>query len=118
MTKCLEAIRQFVHKLETGFDEIQQIDTLVNTKLLSGKRKGRKDNWTDIESLRSQYESYTAEVALFQASLTDLILRRLTACLTGFILDGVLEQRNLGRLDYHDLLVSAREILNLSLIHI
>ncbi len=112
MTKCLEAIRQFVHELETGFDEIQQIDTLVNTKLLSGKRKGRKDNWTDIESLRSQYESYTAEVALFQASLTDLILRRLTACLTGFILDGVLEQRNLGRLDYHDLLVSTREILN------
>ena len=112
MTKSLEAIRQFVHKLETGFDEIQQIDTLASTKLPSGKRKGRKTNWTDIESLRSQFESYTTEVTFFRASLTDLILRRLTACLTDFILDGVLEQRKLGRLDYHDLLVSAREILN------
>ena len=112
MTKSLETIRQFVHKLETGFDEIQQIDTLASTKLPSGKRKGRKSNWTDIESLRSQFESYTTEVTFLQASLTDLILRRLTACLTKFILDGVLEQRKLGRLDYHDLLVSAREILN------
>lgn len=111
MTKSLEAIRKFVHELETGFDEIQQIDTLANTKLPSGKRKGRKTNWTDIESLRSQFESYTAEVILFRASLTDLILRRLTACLTDFILDGVVEQRKLGRLDFHDLLVSAREIL-------
>ena len=112
MTKSLEAIRQFVHELETDFDEIQQIDTLAKTKLPSGNTKGRKTNWTDIESLRSQFESYTAEVAFFRASLTDLILRRLTACLTDFILNGVVEQRKLGRLDYHDLLVSAREILN------
>ncbi|KIE52307.1 MAG: hypothetical protein MB55_08635 [marine actinobacterium MedAcidi-G3] len=112
MTKSLEAIRQFVHELEIGFDEIQQIDTLAKTKLPSGKTKGRKTNWADIESLRSQFESYAAEVASVRASLTNLVLRRLTACLTDFILDGVLEQRKLGRLDYHDLLVSAREILN------
>ena len=84
----------------------------IRDRLPSGTTKGRKANWTDIESLRSQFESYTAEVAFFRASLIDLILRRLTACLTDFILDGVLEQRRLGRLDYHDLLVSAREILN------
>jgi len=111
MTKSLMAIHEFVDRLETDFDEIQQIDTLANTKLPSGKTKGRKTNWIDIESLRSQYESYIADVASFRASLIDLILRRLTACLTDFILDGVAEQRKLGRLDYHDLLVSAREIL-------
>ena len=115
MTKCLDAIRGFVGELETAFDEIQQVATLADPNLPSGKRAGRKGNWADIESLRSDYERYRSEVALFKASLVDLILRRLIACLTTFILDGVREQRNRGRLDYHDLLVSAREVLGHSI---
>ena len=115
MTNCLEAIRGFVGELETAFDEIQQVAALADPNLPSGKRAGRKGNWVDIESLRSDYERYRSEVALFKASLVDLILRRLIACLTTFILDGVREQRNRGRLDYHDLLVSAREVLGHSI---
>jgi ATP-dependent exoDNAse (exonuclease V) beta subunit len=112
MTSCLDAIHEFVGELEAGFDEIQQLATLADTKLPSGKRKGQKNNWTDIESLRSDYERYRQKVASFKASLSDLTLRRLTSCLSAFILEGVREQRNQGRLDYHDLLVSARETLS------
>jgi len=111
MTACLEVIRKLVHELETAFDDIQQVEALVNTKVPSGKRKGRKDNWIDIEDLRSEYEDYRTELDLFRASLVDDVLRQLIVCLTTFILDGIREQREEGRLDYHGLLVSARETL-------
>ena len=112
MTECLEVIRKLVHELETAFDDIQQVEALVNTKVPGGKRKGRKDNWADIENLRSEYEAYRADLDSFRASLIDDVLRQLTVCLTTFILDGVREQRDQGRLDYHGLLVSARETLS------
>ena len=112
MTTCLDAIREFVDELEAGFDEIEQVTTLADAALPSGKRTGQKKNWPDIQSLRSDYETYREEVASSKASLIDLILRRITICITAFILDGVREQRNMGHLDYHDLLVSARETLS------
>ena len=111
MTECLTQVTQFVRELESAFDEIQQVAALMDCKLPSGKRAGRKENWTDIDGLRGDYQSYRDEVILFRTSLTDLVLRRLTACLTNFILAGIGEQRKQGRLDYQDLLVSTKEIL-------
>ena len=103
MTECLTQVTQFVRELESAFDEIQQVAALMDCKLPSGKRAGRKENWTDIDGLRGDYQSYRDEVILFRTSLTDLVLRRLTACLTNFILAGIGEHRKQGRLEYQDL---------------
>tara|TARA_Y100001970_G_C14255571_1_gene875114 strand:+ start:3014 stop:6361 length:3348 start_codon:yes stop_codon:yes gene_type:complete len=111
MTDALEVIRAFVQELESGFDDIQQVSALANVKVPSGKRRGRKENWVDIQSIRSEYEQYREQIASFRDQLADVVLRRLTTCVTNFVLDGVREQRNQGCLDYHDLLVSAREVL-------
>ena len=111
MTEALEVVRTFVEELESGFDDIQQITALANVKMLSGKRRGRKENWPDIQSIRSEYEQYREAITSFRDHLADVVLRRLATCITNFVLDGVRDQRNQGCLDYHDLLVSAREVL-------
>ena len=112
MTEALGIVRSFVDELKSGFDDIQQVSALANVKLPSGKRRGRKENWADIQNIRSEYEQYREQIASFRNQLVDVVLRRLTTCVTNFVLDGVREQRNQGCLDYHDLLVSAREVLS------
>tara|TARA_B100001079_G_scaffold126_1_gene119 strand:+ start:1442 stop:4846 length:3405 start_codon:yes stop_codon:yes gene_type:complete len=111
MIACLEGIDQFVGHLDAAFDEVQKVAILSDFSLPKGTRKGRKDNWGDIESLRSDYEEYRQEIESTRARLTDRVLRRIASCLINFILEGISEERNRGRLEYHDLLVSTREAL-------
>ena len=89
MTEALGIVRSFVDELKSGFDDIQQVSALANVKLPSGKRRGRKENWADIQNIRSEYEQYREQIASFRNQLVDVVLRRLTTCVTNFVLDGV-----------------------------
>jgi ATP-dependent helicase/nuclease subunit A len=96
-------------------DELDQIDVLsdVRTALPRFHRQvGRKGNWRcDIDQVRARLVE--ADEAT-DAMLTDLrraVVATLVDRIRAFVLDTAGERRREGRLEFHDLLVLAREVL-------
>ena len=93
-----------------GDDEVAVLDTFVR---LDGRwNVGQRGNWrNDVEDVRDSARALIAMAHDVRARMNDLCLRRLGAELARFTLDAAEERRRHGRLQFHDLLVMARELL-------
>ncbi len=112
MTRLLEELREVVEHIAGGFDVIEQTAVLNGAGLSSGSRAGNSKYWPDIANIREEYESFRAAVEKHRSQLVDFVLRRSTTRLSNFILDEVENRRLRGRLNFHDLLVFARDLLS------
>jgi ATP-dependent exoDNAse (exonuclease V) beta subunit len=93
-----------------GDDEVAVLDTFVR---LDGRwNVGVRGNWrTDVDDVRESGRALIAIAHDVRARMNDLCLRRLGAELARFTLDAAEERRRHGRLQFHDLLVLARELV-------
>jgi ATP-dependent helicase/nuclease subunit A len=93
-----------------GDDEVAVLDTFVR---LDGRwNLGQRTNWRgDVEDVRDSGRALVALAHDVRARMNDLCVRRLGAELARFTLDAAEERRRHGRLQFHDLLVLARELL-------
>ena len=98
--------------LERNRDEPYALLGAPNIKILS-PNKGKKDNWPDgfkleyVERAKAAIQRFEDDVA----DITDRVLTRLGAEIAQYTLDDAEARRREGRLEFHDLLVLARQVL-------
>ncbi|HEU4948296.1 MAG TPA: UvrD-helicase domain-containing protein [Kribbella sp.] len=112
--KLLPKVKQIAElglMLEGATDQETQLAVLQTLRDLKVGRVGRKDNWPDITRLRGD----CAEVIGVAGSLVELVLDACLRHLSHWVAVRVLESAELrraeGRLEFHDLLVLARDLL-------
>lgn len=104
-------IRDLGLMLDAAADPETQLAVLQSLRILKVGRTGRKENWPDVAKLRSD----CTEVVDVAGSLVELLLDACLRHLSHWIAIRVLESAELrraeGRLEFHDLLVLARDLL-------
>ncbi|MFD7159448.1 UvrD-helicase domain-containing protein [Kribbella sp. NPDC059898] len=104
-------IRELGLMLAAASDQETQLSFLQALRGLKIGRIGRKENWPDIAKVRAD----CAEVVEVAGSLVELLLDACLRHLSHWIAERVLESAELrradGRLEFHDLLVLARDLL-------
>ena len=76
------------------------------------KNRGRKDNWRiDIDDVRQAFVDLIEACDDAVATVTTGALAHMAARLGAFVLQAAEERREIGRLEFHDLLVRARRLL-------
>ncbi|HZX01283.1 UvrD-helicase domain-containing protein [Kribbella sp.] len=104
-------IRELGLMLEGASDQETQLSFLQALRGLKVGRIGRKENWPDIAKVRGD----CTEVVEVAGSLVELLLDACLRHLSHWIAERVLESAELrradGRLEFHDLLVLARDLL-------
>ena len=107
----LRQIRELGLMLERATDQESQLAVLHTLRNLKVGRIGRKENWPDIAKVRGD----CAEVIDVAGSLVELLLDACLRHLSHWVAVRVLESAKLrraeGRLEFHDLLVLARDLL-------
>ncbi|MBP2351524.1 ATP-dependent exoDNAse (exonuclease V) beta subunit [Kribbella aluminosa] len=104
-------IRELGLMLEAASDQETQLSFLQALRGIKVGRIGRKENWPDIAKARAD----CTEVVEVAGSLVELLLDACLRHLSHWIAERVLESAELrradGRLEFHDLLVLARDLL-------
>ncbi len=74
--------------------------------------KGKKGNWTiDVADVKAAFAELIVACDDAVADVTKAALAHMAARLGRFVLDAAEERREIGRLEFHDLLVRARRVL-------
>ncbi|GAA3594566.1 UvrD-helicase domain-containing protein [Kribbella ginsengisoli] len=121
MADCLDAedrmlakVRQ-IHNLgltlEAATDQETQLAHLQALRSLKVGRIGRKENWPDIAKLRADCTEVVDVAGSLVELLLDACLRHLSHWLAVRVLESAELRRAEGRLEFHDLLVLARDLL-------
>ncbi|MFI5693964.1 UvrD-helicase domain-containing protein [Kribbella sp. NPDC051586] len=107
----LVQIRELGLMLDAASDQETQLAILQTFRGLKVGRIGRKENWPDIAKVRGD----CGEVVEVAGSLVELLLDACLRHLSHWIAERVRESAELrraeGRLEFHDLLVLARDLL-------
>ncbi|RZU22266.1 PD-(D/E)XK nuclease superfamily protein [Kribbella rubisoli] len=107
----LVQIRELGLMLDAATDQETQLAILQTLRGLKVGRIGRKENWPDVAKVRGD----CTEVVEVAGSLVELLLDACLQHLSHWIAERVLESAELrraeGRLEFHDLLVLARDLL-------
>ncbi|TDW78018.1 UvrD-helicase domain-containing protein [Kribbella pratensis] len=107
----LVQIRELGLMLDAATDQESQLAILQTLRGLKVGRIGRKENWPDVAKVRGD----CTEVVEVAGSLVELLLDACLRHLSHWIAERVLESAELrraeGRLEFHDLLVLARDLL-------
>ena len=75
-------------------------------------RSGRKDNWrVPVDEVRQEFKDLMEACDRAVAAITASALAHIAGHLGRFVLDLAEERREIGRLEFHDLLVRARRLL-------
>jgi ATP-dependent exoDNAse (exonuclease V) beta subunit len=107
----LDELEAWCGRVDAADDELVLVDELLAAPEV--KKYGAKRNWNgvDLDELRSDTATVAAAAAELRAPFQAACLRRLAGVIAKFTLDCARERRERGRLEFHDLLVLARELL-------
>ena len=118
MLPRLEAIGQRAELLRWAEGNREQTLELLVQPGLKFTRDGKQENWPDKGSDRPSLSDVTRQlkdlgeaVAQAQQDITDAVLERLALILGVFTLEAAEDRRQQGVLEFHDLLVLARDLL-------
>nr|WP_238695396.1 UvrD-helicase domain-containing protein [Ornithinimicrobium flavum] len=93
-----------------GTDPASTVESLQAVEALRWHH-GRGKNWSDLGQLRSDCKAWQTEVAQVLAGLKDRCLRVIVRWCGERVLEAAHARRREGRLEFHDLLVLARDLL-------
>ena len=118
MLPKLDVIAERAELLRAAAGDPDQILRLLFVPGLSFTKAGQKGNWPDEESddpslreVTTQLRELGDAIKDLQAHVADVLIERLTLVLAAFTLEAAEDRRRLGVLEYHDLLVLARDLL-------
>ncbi len=113
--RITEVVLPEVRDVQALGDRYRQLQVLEDR---AGKWRrgsgGAKGNWPDIDTVKQAVDAIDDAAAAVRAAAVDEVLRRLVARLTRFTHDEAERRRHEGRLEFHDLLVLARELVRTS----
>jgi ATP-dependent exoDNAse (exonuclease V) beta subunit len=108
----LHDLSRYRDELATAVDELDALDVLTGATRLDRSRIGNQQNWGgrvgEVRDLLAQAERARQDLVerIGRAALGALVAR-----LRSFVLEYAHERRRDGRLEFHDLLVLARDVL-------
>ncbi|MDE0613190.1 MAG: UvrD-helicase domain-containing protein [bacterium] len=118
MLPKLEVIAQRAELLHGAGGNTEQIFRLLFVPGLSFTKAGRKGNWPDEDSglptlkdVADELRNLGDAIKELRAYVANELIRRLALVLGEFTLEAAKDRRRLGVLEYHDLLVLARNLL-------
>jgi ATP-dependent exoDNAse (exonuclease V) beta subunit len=112
LTKRLLALGDWATGLENAPDDPTRLAGL-GLAATGGWRFGTRSNWPgiDLDALRAEGKAVAEAAVRLRADVLDVTLRRLARHLARAVLAQAQARRADGRLEFHDLLVLARELL-------
>ena len=117
MARQLVMLDEWLDQLEQAPDEYEQlrlVSTLGDYPKVNA-RSGQKPNWAkashDIDAVRDRLKAVRELGAELAGAVTEQTARRLAWAIAQFTLEEARERQRAGRLEFHDLLVLAREVL-------
>ncbi|WP_344215875.1 UvrD-helicase domain-containing protein, partial [Kribbella sancticallisti] len=111
MLAKVHQIRDIGLMLDAATDQETQLAILQNLRNLKVGRIGRKENWPDITKTRGDCSEVVEVAGSLVELLLDACLRHLSHWLAVRVLESAELRRAEGRLEFHDLLVLARDLL-------
>ena len=107
----LVAFTKWVDRLQQAADAPAQLGVLAEAEGLRFSH-GKKANWAcDLDDVRQGIKDAQAGAAALQQRVIDRVLRRLAFRIAEATIAAARERQREGRLEFHDLLVLAREVL-------
>jgi ATP-dependent helicase/nuclease subunit A len=108
----LDALAGWATRLETAVDDPARIGFLAEAAALKWGY-GQQPKWASYGLLRlkDQCAEVAAQAAALRAGVVDAALRRLAGHIAAATLEAAQERRAEGQLEFHDLLVLARDLL-------
>ncbi|MGH9048541.1 MAG: UvrD-helicase domain-containing protein [Acidimicrobiia bacterium] len=107
----LESLAAELDVLDAAADDLDRLDLLARLPVLH-RKIGKKGNWRcDIADVRERLAAADAAADDIRTSLRRAVVTTLVARIHDFALTFAAERRRDGRLEFHDLLVLARELL-------
>lgn len=105
----LPGLEEWGRRLE-GTDDWLDLVTVLKSPP-GGRLNGSSKNWDDIAAVKAAIAAAKEAAESEIARLADQTIRSLADVIGRFTLDHVEERRTSGRLEFHDLLVFARQVL-------
>ena len=108
----LDALAGWAARLETAADDPAHIGFLAEAVALKWGY-GRRDEWAGygLDRLKGECAAVAARAAALRAGVVDAALRQLAGRIATATLEAAGERRAEGQLEFHDLLVLARDLL-------
>ncbi|MGC4938056.1 UvrD-helicase domain-containing protein [Kribbella sp. DT2] len=107
----IRRIRDLGLMLAAATDAETQLAILQNLRTLKIGKTGRKENWPDITRNRADCTEVVEVAGSLVELLLDSCLRHLSRWIAERVLESAEHRRAEGRLEFHDLLVLARNLL-------
>ncbi len=106
-----DPIAQFLDRLNNARNDRERFRELANAYVPKVSNKGRKDNWSDIATIRMAFDVLSNEITFAVRAVADEALAQVSARLRTFTVEGTEHRRRVGTLEFHDLLTQARWLL-------
>ena len=111
LAEHLERLAYELEVLEAAADDLDRLDLLARLPALH-RKLGRKANWRcDIDEIRECLAAAQTAAEEIRTGLRRAVVTTLVGRVHEFVLTLATERRRDGRLEFHDLLVLARELL-------
>jgi len=111
LTHLTGAIAPYVEQLAQAPDEYERLQLLRRERPNFSTRLGRRPNWSDKDVIVAELRA----IGRLKQQISDDValqsVRRIALEVADFTLTAAAERRSGGRLEFHDLLVLARELL-------
>jgi ATP-dependent helicase/nuclease subunit A len=104
--------RDLLRRMAAGGDELEVLAVLGDPVKLAATRLGRAPNWCDVDDVRARCAAADAARLAVVRRVQGEVLPPLLERLRRFTLDAAARRRVEGRLEFHDLLVLARDVLH------
>jgi ATP-dependent helicase/nuclease subunit A len=101
----------WARRLGSASDEYTRLSVLGAAP--TGQPYGRRENWPgyDLAALKERFKDFRPRARALHSSIASEAVNRLAVDLRRFTLDAAEERRRSGELEFHDLLVLARDTL-------
>lgn len=108
----LGVLAEWADRLDTAPDDPARLAILVQASALKWGY-GRQANWTGygLNQIKDECKQFVARVGALRTQVLDTALRQLARRVAEATLDAARARRDEGRLEFHDLLVLARDLL-------
>jgi ATP-dependent exoDNAse (exonuclease V) beta subunit len=107
----LGELAEYASALRDATDDEARLQVLRRDKPSFKAGIGQAPNWPDVKALRARVVDLGERRDELVTEITGEILARLADELAGFTVEAADERRREGRLEFHDLLVLARQVL-------
>ncbi|WP_347978204.1 UvrD-helicase domain-containing protein [Microbacterium sp. ProA8] len=107
----LADVESSLTQLRRATSDVERFRLLGSLGMLKFGNFGRRDNWPDIAGMRGACADLASEASALVARVVDAAVRPVARWIAAWVLESAEARISSGELEFHDLLVAARDLL-------